>query len=286
MKYFKICRDSNDFIELSVRTYERETDKKYPFYQVQSEAVYFAYCPGCDNTIKIINLYNNKRVDKEQKVQRMHGRHFPHNVEGFEPYDQEKYNNCPFANPQRFSGTNKRGKGKEAQEIIDLIVNHADVLHSFMRSISGINISGNLFDKMLKKFKDSEGIYFRHVTKFNLPYAFLYMAHNQNINYQFLVDEEISKCIKEKSNYFFISNKQIKPKNNQASIYTYFTDHTVSIVDHEPLHRMTMVVKEELPQEKNLIIEKEIEFNNYLFYRTISKNRRLKKWLWNITISF
>lgn len=283
MKYYKCKRDSTQFIELSIPSFERETDKKYPFYQtINGEKRYFAYCPGCDNPITIINLYSDKRVEENGLKQKIHGRHYPNRLSGFELYDEERYATCPFAKPSSFSGKTKRGNGKEATELINLIVDHADTLFSFARSISGINISESLFEKMLNNFKESEGVFFRHVTKFNLPYAFLYMSHNQNLYFQFVYENDkngIAKAITENSKYFSVVNNRIVPKsetNQRKSIYMYFTDHKVSSRDDEPEHRMTLVIKEECDGESNSICEKIIMFNNYMFYKTVNKNQRVR----------
>ncbi|MGZ8173221.1 MULTISPECIES: hypothetical protein [Methylobacter] len=283
VKYYKCKRDSTQFIELSISSFERETDKKYPFYQtINGEKRYFAYCPGCDNPINIINLYSDKRFEEDGSKQKIHGRHYPHGPSDFESYDEERYTTCPFAKPSSFSGNTKRGNGKEANDLINLIIDHADTLYSFARSISGINISEPLFGKMLKNFKESEGVFFRHVTKFNLPYAFLYMSHNQSLYYQFIYEYDkngIAKAITENSKHFNIVKNQIVPKsktNQSKSIDMYFTDHKVSSKDDEPEHRMTLVIKEECDGENNNICEKIIIFDNYMFYKTVNKNQRVR----------
>lgn len=282
MKCFKVEKESEQFFDLNVPEYERQTDKKSPFFPtIQEENRYFAYCPGCSNTIQIINLYSDKKQEENGEAQAIHGRHYPYPLASLGEYDQEAYENCPFSKPSSFSGTSRRGEGKEARELLSLLLNHADTVYSFCRTISGINLSEPLFQKMLRQFKQSEGIYYRHVSKFNLPYAFLYMAHNQSIAFQYLDRGSHTKEFIEKNSKFFeIKSEQIRPKNQSPSkpqIYMYFADHKVKIHNDEPLHKMTMVIKEECDGVINTISEREITFNNYLFYRTICKNDRLNK---------
>lgn len=282
MKCFKIEKEKEQCFDLSVSDYERQTNKKPPFFQViQEENRYFAYCPGCGNTIQIINLYNDKKHEKNGEVQAIHGRHYPYSLPSLGEYDLEAYENCPFSKPSSFSGTARRGDGKEARELLSLLLNHTDTIYSFCRTISEINLSEALFQRILRQFNHSEGIYYRHVSKFNFPYALLYMAHNQSIAFQYLDrGSHLKDAIEKNSKFFEINSEQIRPKNQslpKPQIYMYFTDHKVRIHDDEPLHKMTMMTKEECNGVINTVSEREITFNNYLFYRTICKNARLSK---------
>lgn len=284
MKYYKCTAESNDFNELSVSAFERDTNKKHPFYQaINHKTKHFAYCPGCSNPITIVNLYNDNSLDEDNNKQKLHGRHYPNSLSDFEKYNQEKYSTCPFAKPSSFSGKAKRGNGKESEELIDLITNHTETLYSFVRSILGISISHKLFGKMLDAFNKAEGVYFRHVNKFNLPYSFLYMSNNQNLYCQFIHKSDksfISKAILKNSEFFTVKNNQIIPKLKTGkfqNIEMYCTDHKCSIKDDEPSHHMTIVITEKSGGIEKTIIEEKVEFDNYMFYRTINKNKQLRE---------
>lgn len=282
MQYYKIKRDSNQFTKLTKSAYERDTEEKSPYYQtINGKKSYFAYCPGCSNLIRIYNLYNDKRIEKDGQPQKTHARHHPHPVTNFPIFDQDAYDNCPFANPSTFSGTSRRGQGPEAQELIDIITQHTDVLFSFIRSTSGINFSETLFNKMLGSFNEADGVYFRHVNKFNLPFSFLYMSHNQSLRYQYIFKQDkngIADSIAKNSEFFKVHNDQITPKNSSenAIINLFFTDHRVTNKNDDPSHKMTLVITESCKGKKQTVLEKVIKFDNNIFYNTVSKNKRLR----------
>ena len=282
MQYYKTEKNSNQFTKLTIHSYERDTDEKHPYYQtIGDDKGYFAYCPGCDNPIKMYNLYGNKKVELDGKPQKTHARHYPSYLEDFPAFDQEAYDCCPFAKPSKFSGTSKRGQGKEAEELLNIITQHTDILFSFVRSTSNINFSEVLFEKMLKNFKEADGVYFRHVNKFNLPFSFLYMSHNQSLRYQYVFKQDkngVADFISKKSKFFEVYNNQIKPKAkfNKADINIFFTDHKVTNLNEDPTHTMTLVVKESFEEKTYTVLEKKIKFDNNIFYNTVTKNQRLR----------
>ena len=287
MKYYKCWPNISEFNELTVKGYEKNTDKKFPFYQViNGEEKYYAVCPGCENTIRIINLYSDKKIKEDGKPQTLHGRHHPYDVKGFLPYDEKKYNSCPFSKPINFGGKTMRGSDIVAWELKDIIMGHTDLLLNSARDICGINISDNMYKRMLQRFCDSKGIFYRYVNKFNLPYSFLYMSQNQNIEYQFIsgrskLEKELKETINEKCNFFEVNKYgQIRPthkhEKNKPSLYMYFTDHKIVQGENEPTQHMTMVIKEAVRGNKETIMESKITFNPYLFYNTINKTNRLK----------
>jgi hypothetical protein len=282
MQYYKTKKNSNQFTKLSIASYERDTDEKPPYYQtIDGDKGYFAFCPGCDNPIKMYNLYGNKNVELDGKPQKTHARHYSSPLKDFPVFDQEAYDCCPFAKPSKFSGTSKRGQGKEVEELLNIITQHTDILFSFVRSTSNINFSEVLFEKMLTSFKEADGVYFRHVNKFNLPFSFLYMSHNQSLRYQFLFKQDINgvaDSISKKSKFFDVINNQIRPKTkyNKADINIFFTDHNVTNFTEDPAHTMTLVVKESFEKETYTLLEKKIKFDNNIFYNTVVKNQRLR----------
>ncbi|WP_173497752.1 hypothetical protein [Shewanella sp. ISTPL2] len=282
MKYYTCDPESKQFTELSVASFERDTEKRPPFYQtIGTEKRYFAYCPGCGNPITVVNLYIDKKYEEDGTKQKTHGRHYPSKIKGFLEFDQRAYEDCPFAKPSSFSGTQKREKGVVSNELTEILLEHAETVHSFARSISDVNLSDTLFEKVLKTFSESEGIYFRYVNKFNLPYALLYLAHNQCLNYQFLYRLEsnvIASEIQKKSNWFEVVKGQVIPKGDRKNkfINMYFTDHIKSIRNDEPYHQFTQVITESFNGEKNTILERKITFDNYFFYRTVNRVEKLR----------
>ncbi|HFQ5018243.1 TPA: hypothetical protein ACGUP9_004316 [Vibrio vulnificus] len=282
MQCYKLLPPVGVYKQLSVNSYERDTKKEFPYYQtINNVERYLACCPGCSNPIQIVNLYNNKRLEADQRVQRMHARHCTTPLKGFPAFDQTAYDECPFSNPMSFSGQSKKSKGTDDSELLSILFEHTETVLAFMRNVTGIKISENLFERMLGKFIESDGIHFRHVNKFNLPYSFLYMSGNQSINFQYLNNGDplgLESEINRKSKYFLVQKGQIKKKEHTsgAQIRMYFTDHKSVKRQDEVVQKMTMVLHEELSGSENTITEKTIEFDSSYFFNTISKNQRLR----------
>lgn len=282
MKYYKLSQTADEFIELSVQSFEKDTKESHPYYQtIGDKKRYFAYCPGCSNPITIINLYNDGKTEENGSAMPLHGRHYQYSIKDFGPYDEENYLSCPFSKPLSFSGNAKRGSGKDSEHLKKIILEHSETLYSFAKSICGINLSENLFDRMLKNFKQAEGIYYRHINKFNLPYAFLHMAHSTNISHQFIENTEIVEKIQNKSLFFTAKNGQIIPKEklqDRPSINMYFTDHKFTTDENdESAHSFKQIIMEKDKNTENTILERTILFDNYFFYRVINKNNRLRQ---------
>lgn len=282
MQCYKLLPPIGVYKQLSANSYERDTKKEFPYFQtINSVERYLACCPGCSNTIQIVNLYNDKKVEADQRVQRMHARHYKALAQGFPIFDQAAYDECPFSNPLSFSGQSKKSKGAGDNELLSILLDHTETVLAFMRNVTGVKISENLFERMLGKFIDSDGINFRHVNKFNLPYSFLYMSGNQSVNFQFLNSSDsicLESDINKKSKYFSVQNGQIKKKDqsSHAQIRMYFTDHKSVLRHDEVIQKMTMVLHEELSGTENTITEETIEFDSSYFFNTISKHQRLR----------
>ncbi|MDN4709432.1 hypothetical protein QYZ44_06130 [Vibrio parahaemolyticus] len=210
----------------------------------------------------------------------MHARHCTTPLKGFPAFDQTAYDECPFSNPMSFSGQSKKSKGTDDSELLSILFEHTETVLAFMRNVTGIKISENLFERMLGKFIESDGIHFRHVNKFNLPYSFLYMSGNQSVNFQYLNNGDplgLSPKLTERVNTFSAKrSSQEKEHTSGAQIRMYFTDHKSVKRQDEVVQKMTMILHEELSGSENTITEKAIEFDSSYFFNTISKNQRLR----------
>lgn len=293
MQYYKVIKNSNQFTKLEISTYETDTKKAPPYYQtINGTPCHFAYCPACSNPIQIYNLYNdpqskfgkNKPNNNKQKV---YARHYRIPLLNFPDFDRDSYNDCPFANPLLFSDQSKRNNNKEAQELIDIITHHTDTLLSFIRTESGINFPEDLFEKILTKFKKSDGVNFRHVNKFTLPFSVMHTIQNQDIKYQYIIDNgenSIAEFIIHNSEFFTVVNGQVRPKNEfiDASIEISFMDHRLSNNNDNPQHVMSLVIEESYMGLTKHICDKGINFDNNKFYSTIDKIIKLQEMSLNV----
>jgi len=282
MFVFKVKKGVKQFIKVSENKFIDATKRKYPFYQtVKGEKRHFAYCPACENPVSIVQLHVDKEmVDENKRQVSMHARHLKHNVEGIGEYSQEAYDNCPYANPASMTSTARRESGKVSDELLYFIQKFPDALDIIMKRDIGIAPSEELFKNMLTTFKEEEGHLYRYVTKYNLPYAFMYMADNQNlmlskINTNSDMGKKLLVEINKNSQYCTVSKfgsiYRKKGITDFINISFYFTDFTIDELDGEKYQKFSLVIMEECDEEENEVIRIEIKFDQFYYYNLINK---------------
>lgn len=288
MDIFKI-KDSNKIFKLSVAKYEQETNRKEPYFQITTPPPnYYALCPECENPIEIVNLYIEQHKKRKEDNLPLYARHVNRNIKNIANYSQLDFDNCSLKNPSTITGGGKRtGNSPSTIEIINLLKNHTELIYRFMSEIIGLKISEKLFNKIIEKFKQSNGELYKGVTKFNLPYTILYMSDNNNISYESLnLKSEFSKTIRtaiiEKSELFEISKyDKIVPKTSfekgkYKALEIYFSDHKLKY--NNSIESMLIIIKENNNNKLNEILRTTIEFSKKdLFINSVNKEKRLKE---------
>lgn len=284
MNIFKIL-DSERVEDLTLKIYERATKRKEPYYQTSNgKPKHYAVCPACSNPIQIINLYIESNIDRKKDKQPLYAKHIPFDVNGIANYNQDEYDSCPLSNPSTITPGVKRPSGSNiTQDIINIIKGHSSVLYDFVCQISGIQITENLFKIMVENFYKEQGYMYKGVTKFNLPYAFLYMTDNTNILYQPLRNNPLGKLISEsigkKCSNVKVNNNFIITidKTKRMRLEMYFSNHKISS-NGEYIETMDLIISENINGTIREILVHKIDFDQKTFFtNTINKNKRLKK---------
>jgi hypothetical protein len=271
-------KGSKTVYNLDVTTYERVTLKQEPYYR---EGKYYAVCPGCGNTVQIINLYTNNTLDSNKRVVKMHARHCNNYIDGFDPYSEENYNICPFANPLSFGSVQKRVNTSDYNEILDIIKKYPEYLYREINRITGIYFSENKFREMLENFMLCEGYNYKYINKFNLPYGFLNIQKSINIYKQSIygnkgISGEIKDSINKKSKYFNVLEYKIeKTVPEYAEIKFHFRDHKVNKEAGE--QNIELVIFEiGKNKETNEIFKKKIAIDMYSFVNVLNNTNKIR----------
>lgn len=277
-------KNSNKVERLTVDNYNKLTNRKAPYYQtINKDQKHFAICPECKNPILIINLYiDEENQDRTKDKLPLYAKHVKYNVNDIADYSASAYHDCPLANPSSVTGGGKRTTGSiMSDEIKRIVKKYPFVIYGFIGRILGLSISEDrLFKTMIENFNNEEGYRYKGVTKYNLPYTFLYMTNNTNILYNFLWDDHpigqlIKKNIENRCRNIVINNNFIKVKdtNKFTKLEMYFTNHSVS-KDRET---MQLVLQESIKgEEAKEILTCTIKFTEKdYFVNTINQHDRL-----------
>lgn len=269
MKIFKLTTDSTTVIDLTVENYETATHRREPYYAMEKgEEVHFAVCPGCNNPIKLVNLYDGEIVDENNNSQPLHARHRKGNVNKIATYNKEKYLKCSLSGKNYFSRKTLEHNLEKRNEILNLVLSYPDILYQFVKDITSINFSRRKFVDMIIYFIETKKYYYKGLSPFNLPYGFLYMLNSIRIIKQYIKDNshqtnELQKSIAE-SNYFTLCNNQIQKLKSMefefVAIDFYLTKHRTD-------ENLNQTVEFRLTETKD-------KKTNVLFKNTIYINQR------------
>jgi hypothetical protein len=281
----KIKKGINQQIKVSEANFIDATKRKEPFYQtVNGEKRHYAYCPACENPVQLVHVHvDNQVVDENKRFVSMHARHIKKDIDGLGKYDQSSYDSCPYANPSSSVSKVRREQGAASDDLLFLIKNFPDVLDIVMRRDVGIAPSEELFEKMLTNFKEEKGHLYRYVSRFNLPYSFMYMSDSQkllfekvDINYR--AGRELKDLINNGSRWCNASLYGKIYKNKEETGYIdlsfHFTDFDVDEIDGEKYQKFSLVIVESNNGVENIVLTKEIMFDQYYYLNTIEKRMR------------
>ena len=280
-------KNSKRIIRLSESSLQKQTDRKYPYVQtINGEKKYYAICPHCKNPVVIVNLYRDNIKDNIKKTVKLHARHVKSSIKDITEYDELSYIACPLSNPESFGSSTRRKAGSNMNnEIINIIKKHPDLLYSMCKSILGINFNEKLYLEIMKDFISAKGYEFRYITKYNLPYSFLYMSDNKPITFQKIfknkIGEELEESIKNKCENIYVDNKkQIKYKKDKnvkfASLELYLSNYKRQDTSDELYESIDLIIKENIDNKKVLIFKKNIIIDNYYFTNIIQQFFRLE----------
>ncbi len=289
MNVFKLHDPKYKFVELTENNYIRATQRKEPYYQEQgSDIKHYAICPDCGNPVTIVNLHVDKyhdNKDEDKRTMPMHARHIRRSVEGIADYNDAAYEDCSYANPVSSTDKRKREEGSVSHEILELLKRYPDVvIHVIQRSV-GITIGDEQFTNMLRIFKSEDGHRFRYVNKFNLPYAFIYMANNQNlrdysIDKRTAVGKQVSDAIEANAKWSFVTRwgdiRRQKGIKEFIEVSFYCSDFKIRDSEEGKKQAFDLhIVETSSAKGKNKIASIEISFDESYFYNIVNRRQRL-----------
>lgn len=270
MRIFKIL-DSNRIYNLSQRTFEELTDKKFPYCQfLRGKIRYLALCPLCNNPINFVNLYSEDKYtfNNASGRQGVHGRHFPHDVPGLGKFERRTYQKCPLHNRNATKLYNRKPGKNKNMEVVEMMKLYKPQLRESISEILGIKISENMFEKFLTDFINSKGFYFPNISKLNLPFYFLFLLPNEILYNCLITDNYIKDSINLRSKFFEVdlSNRLKKVTSEFAEFEFIFVNHQNESVGES----LTYVLIERVGKQKNVLMKKKVLVDHTLFFNKIS----------------
>ena len=289
MKVFRLRQHDGESHPLSIDNYNTETRKIFPWFQdIGSGPKHFAVCPGCDNPVEVINLFIDTVKGEDRDSHPLYARHYRNNVTGIANYSQVDYDACPLSNPASLQGKQTpRLPGVKTDEILKIIIDHADYVRYMMDGILGLTMPDAMFKEILTSFQSQNGHLYRSVSHVNIPYAILYMAKNQKLT-GFKPNCSVDKrsplaTIIGKSTHFQLSRfGEIWRKagtKGQAYLSFFFSDHIIPLQNNK-LHptkpqSLKLIIEEVIKDDRTIIGEIEIIMDQLdRFSNTITKRKR------------
>lgn len=281
MKIFKLTTESTKVFNLTVENYEDKTHRRVPYYAIEKgEPVYYAVCPGCNNPIKMVNLYDEKIINEDKTPQSLHARHRKGNVPNIAVYSQEQYDNCPLRKKNLFGSKVKEPNQEIRNNIFKLVLDYPDILHRHVKDITNINFSVRQFILMIIKFIEEKGYHYQCINEFNLPYGFIYMQHSMRIINQYVKKENeqkfpLTKSIN-KSAYFKINNNQILKLDSvkYAEISCYFTKHRKTKYLNETVE---FRITESKDKKTKILLEETLQISQTKYINDINNAKQEEK---------
>ena len=226
MDIFKLQRGIATVYPIDVFTFEKNTGKKAPYYQINTNGKYsqFAICPACDNPIQIHSLYK-----KFENSPRPYGIHAGKAIEGIGHHNVEDYLSCIYANPNLLQNRNARvpnGNAKSLQNIELLKENFDRVVYILEKELE-FRISPSLAEKMLVSFLDMEGHLYVGTNFTNLPWMFAYQTVAQNMFGVFVKETSALYNILLQQTKFCIKDGQIQKEKEFFKLDFYFINHRI-----------------------------------------------------------
>lgn len=186
MDIYKTRQTQRAFKPISRENFEQDTLRRHPWYQTNARGkeVQFAVCPACDNPIQIIGFYH-----LPANIQRPYGKHLAKGVSQLAGDNPEARENCPFFKPRPHRKTDrKQTLDGLPVKILELLISQFDRVIYLLRKQTGIAISRNLAEKMLRTYRNEQGYLYTGATLINVPWIFAYMADSQSLYHQLIAD--------------------------------------------------------------------------------------------------
>lgn len=183
VKIFKLKKETTSTFPIELNVFERVTREQAPYYQKNKtgKTQQFAICPGCNNPVQIIGLYNHLKHTKNA-----FGRHSPRPVSGFS-YDADAYEFCPYLlqNSSHDSSSRKEPSSYSC-DILKLAIQQFDRVVYVLKEDMGFNVSLTFAKNMLRTYLKEQGYLYPGSSLRNIPWIMGYLSFSKSLFGQYL----------------------------------------------------------------------------------------------------
>lgn len=247
--------------------FENETALRLPYYRRNSvgEESIFAVCPACNNPIQLIGLYPKKAEQSRAPF----GRHVPHGVDGIASYNQEAYNFCPYASPQRYdSEAKKHPESGIAKYILHVLREQFDRIIYLLSQEIGIVISDKLAQAMLEKYLGAEGYLYVGATLLNIPWMLVYRSGSHSLYGRIIhKNSELEAALRQHANNALINEhgQLVQQKGQYLNIGFCFVGHQAKITEMNLEESVELLVTQESNSKIKEVFRKKLVLNSAHF---------------------
>lgn len=239
--------------------YEQKTGKNPAFFSIDSNGhkTYFAICPGCNNPVQLIGLYK-----KSNHTEVPYAKHICRNTD-LARFHLDVYEYCPFRAKRKpyIKTARRKGHSELSQQIVTKLVRNFGKVLSLVRKWTGIAISENLAEDMLRDYFAFEGHAYVGSSIVNVPLMFAYFAVQKKLYGRFLMNNEAGQVLKQSLVKSGIDVTENRIKTTQYRKIGFAFIHHNTTLDQE-----TRQLTETL---KFIVVEQKGEKLEYLFEKII-----------------
>ncbi|MCF8482181.1 MAG: hypothetical protein K9H25_17290 [Rhodospirillum sp.] len=239
MHDFKLKAGSPVVKEITKRTFEQDTGRRAPWYQVNERSSgpekgrrsQYAVCPLCDNPIQIIGLYH-----RPKNTDHPYGRHSGKPIPGFDHFDVEELRECPYIRKRKPTKSSRREKLSGIPlTILGIIHTRFPEIIRTIELDTGIQFSVKLAEKFLTAYMEERGYLYTGATPRNTPWMVAYFSDSQSLFGQSLFgNQAFSDAIREHvPDARFDNDGRLAKGGRYYEINCCFIDHGQIIVNRE-----------------------------------------------------
>lgn len=294
MRYFKsrASRTAPRY-EVTADNFTAVTERKYPFEQLneQGKIVQYGICSSCLNPVQLIGTLH-------EIIPRPYGKHTGKSVPDLAPWNQRKYEYCPYALKNERREPNDEERLPEIDESIielyDLLRLQFDRVVYILGNELGIQCTSYFWRTALNQYLVNRAYCYPWLSEANLPYIFAYFGvHHQRVYKQkILVNSTLYETLASFPDADFIKSDDTASKYEQVvnkdgkflNLHFRFTNHKHKATIGQTLRESMLFCVDDRNAGKT-IYQQKIEFEESYFMNIIHKKENENKrqqWLLDI----
>ena len=273
MRIYKTDLNDKAYKQITVENFETDTNRKKPWYQNDLDlnaSIQYAICPACHHPIEIVGLYRPLK-----NTEKPYGRHSQNFVEGVGIYRPDQIKYCSlYRKRQKITKSCRKKEETEIEKmILELLVNNFDQVAFHFEEYTGIRMTDNLAEAMLKEYAGGKGFMYRGANILNVPWIFAFMSNSQNLWGRAVTDEELQKILLEKVKGATIEkNKQFKTAKYQDITFA-FIHHNSRMQDNDLIETFIFRI---VDGKQKTIYQKKIQFDHERFQDLITDSTKIR----------